>query len=459
MNTLPAISRFLTVSLGMAEDAAGKGAVSRAVHAAMRREGIRDPQDYEQLFVSSGEVRQRLIDAVVIGETWFFRDSGPFTHLARYAQTLHEARAGEVLNILSAPCATGEEPYSIVMTLLNAGLPQKAFKVDGVDISTQALDKARSACYGSNSFRGNIGADVAWFFQTTPHGREVSAQVVRKVAFYHDNLVSPNSLTGCGPYAIIFCRNLLIYLTPEARCQVFERLNSLLLPGGLLFAGHTETIFWHQRGYLPLQLDRAFALTKPASLPLPEITKATTTRKSSPPLDTKRREINAPEVYVPASGESPVNVHSPTLTATDKQQPAKPSVTEVESIMDEQLQEARRLADRGNIDDAMYLCQEFARTVGPVAEMYCLMGVIHMARKDMNGAEDCFLKALYLDPGHYESLVHISLIYRQKGDKRKAAIYRERVKRNTDAKEKTMESSKTPSKTKTDENIRIRTNE
>lgn len=140
MNTLPAISRFLTVTLGMAEDAVGQKAVSRAITAAMHREGVSDQKAYKRLFVSSEALRQRLTDAVVVGETWFFRDRGPFTCLARHALELREAR---LLKILSAPCATGEEPYSIAMTLFAAGLQPSAFVVDGVDISIEALNKAR----------------------------------------------------------------------------------------------------------------------------------------------------------------------------------------------------------------------------------------------------------------------------------------------------------------------------
>jgi len=457
MNTPPAIEQFLIATLGMAEDAVGKGAVSRAVQAAMRREGISDPLEYERLFVSSGDVRQRLIDDIVVGETWFFRDRGPFTYLARHAR---ELRGNRVLNILSAPCSTGEEPYSIVMTLLAAGLPPSAFAVDGVDISIRALNKARQACYGSGAFRGHIGEDIARFFQETPHGRQVTDQVIRQVAFHHDNLMSPGSLAGRGPYAIIFCRNLLIYLTAETRRRVFERVNRLLLPGGILFTGHTETIFWQQQGYVPLQWDRAFALTKPASQPLPKVTTTATTLKSLPPLDAKRQAVKTLTGPGAASGNKPLEGKTlpdpfQLLTAAEKQQPAKPDPTDAEPFMDGQIQEARCLADRGDMDGALRLCQEYTRKVGPSAESYCLMGVIHMARQDMNVAEAFFLKAIYLDPGQYESLVHISLIYRQKGDDRKASLYRDRAERKAGMQGKTVGTSETPSVT---EDIAIRTN-
>jgi len=102
--------------------------------------------------------------------------------------------------------------------------------------------------------------------------------------------------------------------------------------------------------------------------------------------------------------------------------------------MDAQIQEARRLADAGDMAGATRLCHEYTRKFGPAAEAYCLLGILSMAGQDFNGAEECFLKALYLDPDHYESLVHISLIYRQKGKQSKAALYRERAERKATVK-------------------------
>lgn len=460
MSIPPAILRFLTESLGMEADAAGKGAVGRALTASMRQEGIPDAQAYEKLFLSSPEVRQRFIDAVVVGETWFFRDRGPFACLARHARTLRDARADDVLNILSAPCSTGEEPYSIVMTLLDAGLPPSAFRVDGVDVSARALEKARLACYGNGAFRGNLGRDTSRFFETTPSGRRVIHPVARQVTFHLDNLVLKESLAGRGPYAIIFCRNLLIYLIPEARLRVFKRLDGLLMPGGLLFTGHTETTFWNQQGYLPIAWDRAFALTKPASLPLPATVKTAIPRKPYAPPADERREIKSPAdptlAYQDAlSGAKPSAAHSPMAEAFDPHKQAKPVSKDT---ADQPLQEARRLADGGDMDGALHLCHDYTRRVGPVAEAYCLMGIIHMSKHDMNRAEDYFLKALYLDPGHYESLVHISLIYGQKGNERKAALYRERAKRGADILGKTLEKKQNGSLLKADDITGIRTN-
>ncbi len=457
MKTPPAIGRFLDESLKMDEDAVGKGAVSRAIQEAMREEGISDPHVYEELFVSSQDVRQRFINAVVVGETWFFRDRGPFTSLARHAREIQNDLSVNVLKILSVPCASGEEPYSIVMTLFNAGLAPASFSVDGVDISTRALDSARRACYGSGSFRGNLGEEFAGFFEVTPHGRLLSRHVVKQVTFHHANLLLPGSLAGQGPYAVIFCRNLLIYLTSEARREIFDRLDRLLLPGGILFSGHTETIFWRQQGYIPLPWDRSFALAKPVSSPVSKKSQTASVAKSSP-SSARRRDVHVfmepRRVLADRVLETEAPDVSPAMTmAGKKKKMAGPVRESVKKFINEQFREARRLADQGNMERAMHLCQECIQKNGPEADIYCLMGIIHMAGQDLKGAEDCFLKAIYLDPGNYESLVHISFLYRQKGDQGKAALYMDRAGRQADRHENNMGNVKKHSIAQTDENV------
>jgi len=437
MNTPAAVLEFITLSLGMEPDSSGKDAIHRAVASAMRDEGLSDPPAYEKLFLSSPAARQKLIDAVVVGETWFFRDRGPFLWLARHARQWQAAHPGSVLKILSSPCATGEEPYSIVMTLLAAGLPPSAFKVEGVDVSARALETAGRACYPKNAFRGNIGEDVARFFETTPSGRKVSASVLSQVTFSLENLALPGSLAGRGPYDIIFCRNLLIYMTPEARLRIFDRMDQLLVPGGLLFTGHTETNFWHQRGYRLLPWDRAFALAKPAPTAQPARIKMQAPAK---PLPAGSVETSSTKklVQTKETATSPPDTGLSETPSAELRQPVKtgPANNHFKRPQaDAQIREARRLADTGDMKGAARLCREYTRKFGPAAEAYCLMGILSMAGQDLNEAEDCFLKALYLDPGHYESLVHISLIYRQKGNEKKAALYRERAERTAAARE------------------------
>ena len=426
------IEQFLTESLGLEEDTSGKGAVIRAVTAVMKRGSIKDLPAYEKLFTSSIEERQKLIDEIVVGETWFFRDRGPFDYLAVHAQNLIKAlQSGGILRVLSAPCSSGEEPYSIVMTLLQAGLPPTAFTVDAADISVRSLDTARKACYGRNAFREPLGTNYEPYFLKADQGKQVAEFVSRQVRFIQDNLTTSHGLQGCGPYHVIFCRNFLIYLTPEARQRVFKHMDRLLLPGGILFSGHSETVFWHQSGYRPLRQERAFAFSKP-DLPVSTLS-ARPQKRKTPLMDPACLAHRSPKDGArPTAARAPLAATLQKVKEKEKIVSCPPENEETLSVAfwERRLREARMLADRGAMDEAVKLCRDYEKAAGPVAEAYCLMGLIHEAGNDVRLAEDYFLKALYLDPNHYETLVHTSLLYQQQGDARKATLYKERAERS-----------------------------
>jgi chemotaxis protein methyltransferase WspC len=99
-------------------------------------------------------------------------------------------------------------------------------------------------------------------------------------------------------------------------------------------------------------------------------------------------------------------------------QPAKVGARHAEALL---------LADRGRFDEAAALCGRYLQEQPPHADVYCLLGLIHEAAQRSGEAEKCYLKALYLGPDHFETLIHLSLLYRQQGDSRKAALYRRRA--------------------------------
>jgi chemotaxis protein methyltransferase WspC len=182
----------------------------------------------------SPEEREKIAEAVVVPETWFFRDHGPFAYLQDYLRKGGQPKTRpEKIRILSAPCSTGEEPYSIVMTLLDAGLTPEEFVVDAVDLSENALQIARKGCYGKGSFRGVTAAAMeSGYFHQEGNEVRISAAVVAAVRFYRDNLLRPVSMMQMSGYDVIFCRNLLIYLHAKTKETAFFHLDRLLHPGG-----------------------------------------------------------------------------------------------------------------------------------------------------------------------------------------------------------------------------------
>src|SRR5262249_53683940 len=138
------------------------------------------------------------------------------------------------LRILSVPCASGEEPYSIIMALLDAGLQVEQFDVQGADISPRSLARARAAVYGRNSFRGDDLGFRDRFFKQTRDGYALEPRVRDAVRFFEGNLLSAQFLTDSQTYDFVFCRNLLIYLDPVNRARVLNKLAGILAPSGVL---------------------------------------------------------------------------------------------------------------------------------------------------------------------------------------------------------------------------------
>lgn len=182
-----------------------------------------------------------MIEAVIVPETWFFRYPESFATLARLAvKRLAEIKHLRALRILSLPCSTGEEPYSIAMALLDAGLGAHQFKVDGMDVSPLSVARAKEARYGRNSFRG---ADLGFrerHFDAEDEGYRLSERVREQVRLQVGNLLDPALLANEAPYDFVFCRNLLIYFDQPTQQQVFEVLKRLTHQDGVLFIGPAE---------------------------------------------------------------------------------------------------------------------------------------------------------------------------------------------------------------------------
>jgi chemotaxis protein methyltransferase WspC len=209
------IAELLEAGMGLHPASIGMAGVERAVAERVRALGLAGADAYWDALHSMPGERQALIEAVVIPETWFFRDPAAFGAMAREAM----ARPGP-LRILSLPCSTGEEPYTIAMALLDAGLPAERLRIDAIDISTRALDLARLGLYGRNSFRG---ADLTFRDRHfTAEGRDwrLRDTVRAPVHFAQGNVIAPDFLASAAPYDIIFCRNLLIYFNPATQQRV-----------------------------------------------------------------------------------------------------------------------------------------------------------------------------------------------------------------------------------------------
>ena len=136
------LESLLRKAIGLDTNTIGSSAIDRAVRERAAACKLADARAYSELVNRSGPELQELIEAVVVPETWFFRDREAFAALVGMTQQDWLAAHPEgVFRVLSLPCSTGEEPYSAAMALLDAGFPRDRFQIDAVDVSMRAIAK------------------------------------------------------------------------------------------------------------------------------------------------------------------------------------------------------------------------------------------------------------------------------------------------------------------------------
>lgn len=413
----PAIEEFLTNTIGLDPESVGPKGLERAISVRMMLVSITQEPEYLAFLKSSASELEALIESVVVPETWFFRDQGPFTYLRE--QVILEWKKSEkrkVLKLLSVPCSTGEEPFSIAITLMQAGLSESEFDIDAVDISARALDVAERGIYTNNSFREKDLDYQHRYFTRTDYGFRIDEQLRKLVHFKRGNIYDPNFPASRPHYDVIFCRNLLIYMTVDAKKQILDNLDRLLVGGGFIFTGHTETMLIRSYGYLPVRHTRVFACRKPGKDELQAMQEAKQTRLNRKPLFFPKPS--------PAIVTRPPENHRP--------QPNEATEAGKVSIYDDStslLDMVRELGNKGALEEAKVLCEKLLQQHRLNSEAYYLMGMLQEASNRYDLAEECFQKALYLDPNHYPLLVQLYLLYEQRGDDAKAVAFRERASR------------------------------
>lgn len=179
-------------------------------------------------------------------ETYFFRETAHFEAiLSRIIPALGPELRSRPLRILSAACSSGEEPYSLAIRLVDAGLELSGiqWEIDACDLSPTRLETARQAVYDGMSFRATDDATRERCFRPHEGKWQLKERYRKHVKFFHANLAAPLSGLGWGGYDVILCRNMLIYFSDAAFDRLISRFAQLLRPGGHLFLGHAESLF------------------------------------------------------------------------------------------------------------------------------------------------------------------------------------------------------------------------
>ncbi|APC15749.1 chemotaxis protein CheR [Pseudomonas frederiksbergensis] len=402
---------FLKERIGLDVNSVGPAIIERAVRQRTAAQHLETADEYWQRLQGSRDEQQALIEAVIVPETWFFRYPESFATLARLAlKRLAEIKGMRALRILSLPCSTGEEPYSIAMALFDAGLAPHQFKVEGLDVSPLSVERAKCARYGKNSFRGQHADFRERHFSAEDEGYRLSDRVREQVRLQVGNLLDPALLANEPAYDFVFCRNLLIYFDQPTQKRGFEVLKRLTHGEGVLFIGPAEGSLLGGMGMRSIGIPQSFAFSRhcePETAPPPAFIAPPLPVRSVPLPPVSSRPFAAVALAPRPSVERVSNTDASVLLAN-----------------------IATLANEGKSLDARAACELYLRSHEPQAQVFYWLGLLSDVAGSVLEAQGFYRKALYLQPQHPEALMHLSALLASQGDVVGARRLQERAARS-----------------------------
>jgi len=394
---------ILSSAMGLKSELVQEGALRNALAAFGQRYGG-EAREWLARLRSDPEALNYFCGRLTVGETWFFRDWTPFACLKQFVEEL-TARADfqPPLRILSLPCSTGEEPWSMAMTLAQMGFKPGQALIDAVDINTHSLETLQARKYTAFSRREtNLEANTLLdrFTRPIPDGFEVDKNLAGFIKTHHGNILDGHlAPAGAGTrYHAIFSRNLFIYLDPASKKKGAKNLLKLLHPEGILYLGHTE-------GRV---LDTfEVKLWKDAFL------FAFTPKKESAPLIKTKAPAKRP---APTTPRSKSGVRSRRLAALAAPNPAFAAIKPKDGTPTHP--DFQRALDAANSSDwklATQLCATLVAKEPDKALNWCLAGMVEQVKGKTQDSLGMFDRALYLDPRHVPALQAAALLRRQLG--------------------------------------------
>jgi chemotaxis protein methyltransferase WspC len=409
------VAEVLRQTIGLDTASIFNASIERAVKTRMNICGVVHESDYDTMIATSPEELQELIELVVVSETWFLRDRTPFEFLREHIETEWCIKAGHrQLRILSAPCSTGEEPYSIAAVLCEAGMPAGRYNIEAVDVSRRVIAQASKAYYGPNSFRFRDELFLHKYIQPVKDGWSVVPALRNAVRFRHGNLLELQCM-GSERFDIIFCRNMLIYLDVTARKRLINNIDMALVKGGILFLGYAETLSGLADSYERIDYKGAFAF-----------------RKGKPAAGDTRIDVGRPQRKRLASTFNTPSTTIPSLSAPNP--PSGHSQRREEEISADHKEDtafatAKALADQGDLTEAAVLCRRYIERNGTDARAHYLLGLICESQGEFDDARRCLENALYLDPAFTDAATQLAMLLERCGLLKQAEACRHRAKR------------------------------
>ncbi len=408
---------------------------------------IHDYRDYFELLSHDEDEFKALMNLVTINETSFFRFPQQFEALRdkvipRILSDRPESAASR-FRVWSAGCSTGEEPYTIGMTLLGSELPRLGYECEilGTDVSTNALERAREGVYPARALANLSQNTIQQWFEPAAQGHRPVSDVRGLCEFHYHNLIKePYPLAFMSGWDVIFCRNVTIYFRMESTRRVVDHFFDALNPGGFLFIGHSETLTSISERFELVEIDGVYLYRKPLpKRPLTfseavaqrKVRATSTTRRPTaspradaaqptPPRRPPRPARSAEPVVVEGSDADQLVARAHGLLESAQAGEALELATEALALepanVDAHLVAAFAHADMGHLDDAVAQAHTVLADHPLTAGARYILGIIHQQRGDMDAALLEFKRTVYIDRDFVLAHFAIANIHRARGE-------------------------------------------
>jgi chemotaxis protein methyltransferase CheR len=405
---------FLLALTGLHFDRRSRKTLEIGLNKRMEVRRICGYRDYLQYLKQHGEDRhelQKLLRFLTVGETSFYRYQDHFSALQKLlAATPKSSR----LRIWSAGCSTGEEPYSIAMTIMEtfADCQQRDIRILATDINNYSLKRARDGVYRPWAVRNMDKRHLDRYFDRTGESYIVTDQVKSLVEFSHLNLSSgnfPDPARDITELDVIFCRNVTIYFTPATTRRIMAKISASLKPGGYLFLGHSEILTGISSDFDRHRHGACFYYRKlEAALPVSGLLKSRTL-----PVLPFTRSAGAPQTVSP----DPEELHRQAVRLFDEE-----NFSGAEELVEKILQSLPAhpgalvtkgfiLANKGRFPEALALCSDVLASHDLLADAYFLKGLLLDITNRPAEAVDEYRKAILLEMGFVMAHYHLGRLY------------------------------------------------
>jgi chemotaxis protein methyltransferase CheR len=259
-------SQFIEDHCGLHYEAMDRDLLAQKVSERAIELGFDSLLDYYYLLRyddQGGRELQKLVEALVVHETYFFREFEPLRVLV--ASVIPEMLADRAaVRIWCAACATGEEPYTLAMMVARAGLADRV-RIVASDVSERALDHARAGRYSSRALRRIPPNAPSGGWIEDAGGVRVPDDVRSRTEWCRVNLIDADAVRALGEFDVVLCRNVLIYFSDATVVRVAQSLAEALRPGGVLVVGAAESLLRFGTAFQCEERGGAFLYRRPAS--------------------------------------------------------------------------------------------------------------------------------------------------------------------------------------------------